>query len=109
MHSKYVTDITDRRDALAADLNVEIIITGGKVAQEIGFDKIRKQMAQLDELKIVLVDGLRVHEAETPGKSVRQVCPKIVELDLSRNLFETVGEIVKICRDLDHLKSLTFK
>jgi hypothetical protein len=40
------------------------------------------------------------------GEEIRDVSPKIVELDLSRNLFEDWVEIVSICEQLDNLKSL---
>ncbi|KAI9732466.1 MAG: hypothetical protein M1818_007504 [Claussenomyces sp. TS43310] len=106
VHTKYATETTERRDALASDLKNEIEISG-KIVHEVGFDKIRVQMAQLHELRIVLVDSLRISAAETVERRIRQVCPKIVELDLSRNLFETCSEIINICRELAHLKSLT--
>jgi hypothetical protein len=85
------------------------MISGGKVAEEVGFDKIRKQLAQLHELKIVLVDGLRINHAEMPDKTIRKVCPKILELDLSRNLFESFYDVVYICGELDNLRSLRLK
>lgn len=81
----------------------------GKIVYEVGFDKIRAQLAQLHELKIVLVDGMRIAQAETEDKKIRKVCPKIVELDLSRNLFQTCEEIIKICAELDNLRSLRLK
>jgi hypothetical protein len=37
---------------------------------------------------------------------IRDVCPRITELDLSRNLFEDWAEIVSICEQLDNLRSL---
>ena len=85
------------------------MISGKKVAEEVGFDKIRAQLAQLHELKIVLVDGLQVNCAERPDKRTRDVCPKIAELDLSRNLFESCTEIVHICGELRHLRTLKLK
>jgi len=84
-------------------------VISGKVAEEVGFDKIRQQLSQLHELKIILVDGLRINCSEKDGNTVREVCPKIVELDLSRNLFEDWEEVVHICRELDNLRSLRLK
>lgn len=84
-------------------------MAGGKIAYEVGFDKIRAQLAQLSELKIVIVDGMKVVKAETEDKKIREVCPKIVELDLSRNLFQSWEEIIKISAELDNLKSLTLR
>ena len=106
VRQKYATEVTSQPLTIALDKQ---IVISGKVAEEVGFDKIRKQQAQLHELKIVLVDGLRVSTAETTEKTVRDVCPKIVELDLSRNLFENFKEIIHICGELDNLRSLRLK
>jgi len=94
---------------LEGPVSSQINVISGKVAEEVGFDKIRRQLAQLTELKIVLVDGMRVNTAETDGQSIKAICPKIVELDLSRNLFESCAEIIKICRELERVKSLRLK
>src|SRR5271169_3994534 len=91
VHQKYASEITERRDALFAESQIEI---SGKVVEEVGFDKIRQQLAQLHELKIVIVDGRRIATAEKDERKIREVCPKIVELDLSRNLFENCEEIM---------------
>lgn len=87
----------------------------GKVAEEVGFDKIRKQLAQLEELKIIILDGLCMWRPEARGNAwiesnvmddVSKACPKAVELDLSRNLFEEWREVAAICEQLDRLRSL---
>jgi hypothetical protein len=106
VHQKYASEITERRDALVAESQIEI---SGKVVEEVGFDKIRQQLAQLHELKIVIVDGLRIVTAEKDGRRVGEVCPKIVELDLSRNLFEHYEEIMNVCRELENLRVLRLK
>lgn len=106
VHQKYASEITERRDALSAEPPIEI---SGKIVEEVGFDKIRQQLAQLHELKIVIVDGLRIATAEKAERRIREVCPKIVELDLSRNLFEHYEEVMNICHELDNLKVLKLK
>ncbi|CAE7012373.1 hypothetical protein CFE70_002213 [Pyrenophora teres f. teres 0-1] len=87
----------------------------GKPAEEIGFDKIRKQLAQLEELKIIILDGLCMVRPEARGSSwmdggekrdIADACPKAVELDLSRNLFEDWREVAAICEQLPGLRSL---
>ncbi len=105
---KYATEEVDRRDTLAHQQQ-EIEMAGGKVAYEIGFDKIRAQLAELGELKIVLVDAMRIVKAGVENHKIRDVCPKIVELDLSRNLFQNGDEIINICAELDDLKSLRLR
>lgn len=85
--------------------------------EEVGFDKIRKQLAELSELKIVILDGLCMEspgvrlkageEGWMPGSTdVKDACPKAMELDLSRNLFEEWREVASICEQLDRLWSL---
>lgn len=95
--------------------NSQPIKFSGKVAEEIGFDKIRKQLAQLSELRIVILDGLRMCRPEVRekewiegkgGKDVGEACPKAVELDLSRNLFEEWREVASICEQLEKLRNL---
>ncbi len=91
------------------------IFFSGKVAEEVGFEKIRRQQAQLDELQFVILDGVQVASASLPADadkgqpSIGQVCPKVRELDLSRNLFERFGPVVEICSELKLLRSLRVK
>lgn len=106
VHQKYASEITERRDALFAESQIEI---SGKIVEEVGFDKIRQQLAQLHELKIVIVDGLRIATAQKDERKIGEICPKIVELDLSRNLFENCEEIINICCELKNLRVLRLK
>ncbi|KAI1488268.1 Thioesterase/thiol ester dehydrase-isomerase [Biscogniauxia mediterranea] len=79
----------------------------GKVAEEVGFEKIRRKQAQLSELKYVVLDGMCIVSAYKDGDaSIIETCPKLIELDLSRNLFQTVGAVVPICSELVSLRSL---
>ena len=104
-----------KKDPLAR-INQPIRISGKEV-EEVGFDKIRKQLAQLSELKIVILDGLRMERSIARLKEgsdgwpegltdVKDASPKATELDLSRNLFEEWREVASICEQLDKLKSL---
>lgn len=109
LQEKYAGEVT--ADQKPISLGPQVVISG-KVAEEIGFDKIRKQQAQLHELKIVIVDGMRVDLASAAnghGKSIREVCPKVTELVLSRNLFVSLGPVVEICSYLDELRGLRLK
>ena len=86
------------------------IVISGKVAEEVGFDKIRRRLARLDDLKIVIVDGKQICSAVDEGeRSVAETCPRIVELDLSRNLFGAFGIVVDVCRELGQLRILRVK
>ena len=85
----------------------------GKEAEEVGFEKIAKQQAQLQNLRIVVLDDLLIKassgsEEESKGllKQIAETCPNITDLDLGRNLFETLDEIASICDQLPRLRSL---
>ncbi|KAF3389610.1 Tubulin-specific chaperone E [Penicillium rolfsii] len=95
----------------------EAIEISGKVVEEVGFDKIRKQLAELQELRIVLLDGMRIagvlssYEQSEPevleaAKEIATTCPKIEELDLSRNLLCSWRHVWDICNQLKELKKL---
>ena len=86
------------------------IVISGKVAEEVGFDKVRKQMARLDELKVVILDGMRISWPFSDGEeTVADICPKVAQLDISRNLFESLKPVVSICSALKGLKKLAIK
>jgi len=107
----------------AVSLPEKIVRISGKEVEKVGFDKIRRQLADLHELRIVILDDLcmaqpitdDVRRAWVTGRDVelsnviRDVCPNIVELDLSRNLFEDVREVATICEQLNKLTDLGIK
>ncbi len=101
VHEKY---------ASGDDAGSEAIVFGRKVAQEMGFDKIRRQQAQLGDLRVLILDNMRAASARADGeRSVRETCPSTTQLDLSRNLFETLLPVVDLCRDLENLRKLRLK
>lgn len=106
IYDKYVA--LDTTSAPSKSLGKEIIISG-KVAQEVGFDKIRQIQSRLHEMKIVILDGMRICIAEREHENIDEICPKIVELDLSRNLFKSFAEICLICSKLPNLKKLSLR
>lgn len=121
---KYASDgdasTSTKSESSNSQRSIEI---SGKVVEEVGFDKIRRQLANLQELHIVLLDGLCLAGLEANPwrrdqehnywlqrtKQITEVCPKIVELDLSRNLIEEWVDIVGICKALPMLRSLKLK
>ncbi|KAI0890508.1 RNI-like protein [Annulohypoxylon maeteangense] len=101
----FVTAVTQKYACELA--KTAVIKFSNKVAEEVGFEKIQRKQAQLAELKIVIVDGARIASAYSEGdEPISQVCPKIIELDLSRNLFQKVGKVIDICSELPVLRSL---
>ena len=107
----------------------EKIQISGKTVEEVGFDKINRQLGVLQELKIVVLDGLCVagvndipQEAEEIVTDSTQPSARwlfveglksknlsIVELDLSRNLLETWIDVIDICGALKFLVALELK
>ncbi|KAK8252033.1 hypothetical protein IWZ00DRAFT_260943 [Phyllosticta capitalensis] len=134
LKKKYASDSVD-------EPNLDIVVTGpvpanvpvnergkvikisGKEAEEVGFDKIRKKFANLQELRIAILDCLcmtrplpaLLEHAAADGKAnitaadltdVKDVSPKIYDLDLSRNLFEEWREVASISIQLEKLTQL---
>ncbi|RYP54352.1 hypothetical protein DL768_000926 [Monosporascus sp. mg162] len=95
-------------DKYTAELtNTKAIQFSGKVAEEVGFEKIRRKQAQLSELKFAILDGARIASVYAEGdEPIGTVCPKVKDLDLSRNLFRHVGTVVAICSELPDLRAL---
>ena len=87
--------------------------------EEVGFERVRKQLAALHELQIVILDGLRIQGAlpqdgnpsqrEDELRKIATTCPKVAELDISRNLFHRWQEVEEICSQLKLLRSLRLK
>lgn len=83
---------------------------GTKPAEEVGFDKIRRQLARVQDLKIVILDGLCVASARDEGEpEIGETCPNITQLDMSRNLLETMGPVMEVCGSLPKLRSVSLK
>lgn len=108
LNDKYVAQLEQRngRGSVA-----EIVISG-KRAEEVGFDKIRRQQSKVDELTIVILEDMQISSALAQGEddsTIRKTCPKITQLDLSRNLLEDFEPVVSICRQLPAVRSLGIK
>ncbi|XXG93873.1 hypothetical protein Hte_000122 [Hypoxylon texense] len=101
----FVAAVTEKYASELAKTSV--IKFSNKVAEEVGFDKIQRKQAQLSELKVVIVDGAKIAAPRFEGdEPISKAFPKIIELDLSRNLFQKVGTVVAICSELSALRNL---
>lgn len=134
LHKKYAYDTEVAPTTDGGQLVTEEPITiSGKVVEEVGFEKIRQLLATLYELRIVLLDGGCVAGLGTSPwpwfgalqeesvrdqyqnsylaqwDKVKQTCPNITELDLSRNLLEVWTDVAVICRGLEKLEILKVK
>jgi Leucine-rich repeat (LRR) protein len=119
LQKKYASDNSNSAAFTSSGKGLERPIEiSGKVVEEVGFEKIRQQLARFYELQIVLLDGLCIagvapdvtaqHGAKRSKRvaTYRESCPKITELDLSRNLFETWGEVAGVCVALPSSRAL---
>ena len=119
LRRKYVDGETTR-SGLDGDGNVSKYTQGrqlhisGKLVEEIGFDKAQAQLADLQHLRLVVLDGMRVARADEGARHmsveeagcIRRTCPEIVDLDLGRNLFEEWEDVLDIAAQLGKLKNL---
>ena len=97
-------------DNLIYDKPIEI---SGKLAEEVGFEKVRKQQSDLFDLRIAVVEDLCVSGLTRDGQSIEEAqneiavsCPNIIELHIGWSLIESWGEIARICAPLTKLRSL---
>ncbi|OQU96676.1 CAP-Gly domain-containing protein [Cladophialophora immunda] len=113
---KYAPVNNLRANAASAREVDDMIEISGKVVEEVGFERIQKQLSVLADLKIVLVDELVVSGIARHGSSTQHIrnaqlelertCPNIVELDLGWNIIETWQDIVDMCVPFRKLKIL---
>lgn len=112
----FVAALKEKYTAEIATGGIEIRFSG-KLAEEVGFEKIRRKQADLAELKHAILDGTRVARAyddDDEGEGVDEqrigdTCPKVINLELSRNLFTHLGTVVGICSELPGLRNLRLK
>ena len=122
LHNKYASeDSKSTAHSSHGKSSEKPIEISGKVVEEVGFEKIREQLAKLYELQIVLLDGLCIAGVLADATAqqgprwlqeierIVETCPKITELDLSRNVIETWAAVEGVCTALPKLKSLRVK
>lgn len=105
LKEKYAPDETAQDHGVSRQ-----IVFSSKVAEEMGFDKIRRKLAQVKELKIVILDGMRIDRAHDEGDGrIGDICPSVTQLDISRNLFHDMDAVLQICSELPNLRTLRLK
>lgn len=106
LHEKYAATTGE----YAGGPDAQIITFGTKVAQEMGFDKIRAQQSKLEDLKYVILDGMRIDRARDEDEaSIEETCPSVMHLNLSRCLWGSIKEIALVCGGLKNLKKLAMR
>ena len=98
LEKKYASSSAEECAATATEIHIS-----GKTVEEVGFEKIRQQLAELQELRIVVLDGACIATVES---DLDKQDLEIVELDLSRNLLESWSDVLLICSSLQHLQLL---
>ncbi|KAK9447618.1 uncharacterized protein V1518DRAFT_96412 [Limtongia smithiae] len=99
----FVTVLRERYAPKAIDeMEKEDISFGLKVAERVGFDKIREILSHLDQLTLVTLDKQCIASV-SDFSDLRSICPNIQSLDISNNLFETLSDIAKITSQLPQL------
>ncbi|KAK8042102.1 hypothetical protein PG993_006625 [Apiospora rasikravindrae] len=105
----FVAALKEKYTAEIATGGIEIRFSG-KLAEEVGFEKIRRKQADLAQLKHAILDGMRVARAYDgeggDNERIGETCPKVINLELSRNLFTHLGTVVEICSELPGLRNL---
>lgn len=75
-----------------------------------GFDKIRKKQSRLEDIKFVILDGMRIAWARDGGEGrIAETCPSVAQLNLSRSLWESMAGVVEVCGDLQNLRKLALR
>lgn len=95
---KYASSSAEDITATANEIHIS-----GKTVEEVGFEKIRRQLAELQELRVVVLYGASIVAIDSDLDKHEL---KIIELDLSRNLLESWYEITAICSSLHCLQNL---
>ena len=98
LKKKYASSSAEDIAATANEIHIS-----GKTVEEVGFEKIRRQLAELQELRIVVLDGACI---ATIDSDLGEQNLKIIELDLSRNLFESWNDVTAMCSSLQSLQRL---
>lgn len=118
MRKKYVTGDTTKDASNGVD-----IYFNGKLAEEVGFDKVHKQFAALHDLETVALDNLCVRGIDpSPAKEpkvtdsfkahtleIGETSPSIRRLGLSRNVIEFIRDVSALCSVLPQLEFLDLR
>lgn len=82
----------------------------GKTVEEIGYAKITSEQSKLDALRIVVLDDQRISMSQDGSShKINAVCPSVSQLDLGRNLFDRLEDIVDVIKGAEHLSSLSLE
>ncbi|KAF5279447.1 hypothetical protein FQA39_LY05557 [Lamprigera yunnana] len=72
--------------------------------QLVGFEKVSHRQSKYEKLEIINLRQQNVSCLE--GPELRSICPNLIELDVSKNLFTNWTVVFDVCEQLDHLQWL---
>ncbi|GAB7338979.1 hypothetical protein MBLNU457_5648t1 [Dothideomycetes sp. NU457] len=113
LREKYVSDgsATGQAGSSTSLEGQKTVFISGKEVEELGYDKISRRQAQLHDLRIAIVDDMMIAERSKPADpeatSLSDLLPNLLELDLSRNLYEDASVVLQMCIRLPSIKTLT--
>ncbi|OQO04994.1 hypothetical protein B0A48_08013 [Cryoendolithus antarcticus] len=90
--------------------NAEIVYISGKLAEEVGLEKLASRQAKLEGIYTLVLERMCVHHRSIDHETeeeISRLCVGITSLDLTGNLFETLDEVLHLCRLMPKLTSLT--
>lgn len=86
------------------------VTISGKVVEEIGFGKIRQQLANVQTLKTLDLSHSRIaggqKDRQFTVSEIRNLSLRVETLDLGSNLLDSWKDVVSIIKGLRHLKCL---
>lgn len=74
----------------------------------VGFSKVNKKQSKFDQLKIVWLREQCVSNAGRP-EELKELCPNLEELDISKNLINSWEIVADICFQLHSLIRLNIR
>ena len=90
---------------------------GSKVAEEVGFDKIRTEQSKLSQIRVAILDGQCIEGTQHLEEEEKQAYlyqlaltfKSVTELDISRNLLEHFEDACDALAALPNLRQLRLK
>lgn len=74
----------------------------------VGFSKVNRKQSEFDQLKIICVQDQCISSAGYPNE-LAELCPKVEELDIARNLVNSWRVVTEICVQLRVLEQLNVR
>ncbi|XP_032820721.2 tubulin-specific chaperone E isoform X2 [Petromyzon marinus] len=105
VRDKYA-QLEDNTGELPQEYTSSVGSTSQKIPmQVVGMEKIFQKQSCLESLKIVALSGLGVN-SPGPAEAIREACPNIGDLDISRSLLSSWQEVALITEQLCNLSIL---